>query len=95
MFAFLIPYCLGGIAGPSLQGLISNQVPANVQGELQGGLTSLMSVTSIIGPVLMTGIFSYFTSPGAPIYFPGAAMLTGSFLTIISTLLAYRNLHVK
>jgi DHA1 family tetracycline resistance protein-like MFS transporter len=95
MFAFLIPYCLGGIAGPSLQGLISNQVPANVQGELQGGLTSLMSVTSIIGPVLMTGIFSYFTSPGAPIYFPGAAMLTGSFLTIISTLLAYRNLHRK
>jgi DHA1 family tetracycline resistance protein-like MFS transporter len=95
MFAFLVPYCLGGIAGPSMQGLISNQVPANEQGELQGGLTSLMSVTSIFGPLLMTSIFSYFTSPGAPVYFPGAAMLTGSVLTIISTLLAYRNLHLK
>jgi DHA1 family tetracycline resistance protein-like MFS transporter len=93
MFLFLIPYCLGGIAGPSLQGLISNQVPANVQGELQGGLTSLMSVTAIVGPLLMTGIFAYFTAPGAPIYFPGAAMLTGAVLTLISTLLAYRNLH--
>lgn len=95
MFAFCIPYCLGGIAGPSLQGLISSQVPPNVQGELQGGLTSLMSVTSFVGPLLMTNIFSYFTSPGAPIYFPGAAMLTGAILTIISTLLAYRNLHLK
>lgn len=33
MFAFLVPYCLGGIAGPALQGIISNQVPANEQGE--------------------------------------------------------------
>ncbi len=49
MFAFLVPYCLGGIAGPALQGIISGQVPANEQGELQGGLTSLISVTSIIG----------------------------------------------
>src|SRR5260221_5212836 len=29
MFAFLIPYCLGGIAGPALQGYMSNSVPAN------------------------------------------------------------------
>ncbi len=52
MFAFLIPYCLGGIAGPAIQGIISTQVPSNEQGELQGALTSLMSVTSIIGPLL-------------------------------------------
>ena len=95
MFVFLIPYCLGGIAGPSLQGLISGEVPPNEQGELQGGLTSLMSVTSIVGPLVMTNIFAYFTSPGAPVYFPGAAMLTGSILCIISTLLAYRTLRLK
>jgi DHA1 family tetracycline resistance protein-like MFS transporter len=51
MFAFLMPYCLGGIAGPALQGYISNNVPANAQGELQGGLTSLMSLSSIFGPL--------------------------------------------
>lgn len=95
MFAFLIPYCLGGIAGPSLQGLISGEVPANEQGELQGGLTSLMSVTSIVGPLIMTNIFAWFTSPSAPVYFPGAAMLTGAVLCIISTLLAYRTLRLK
>ena len=92
MFAFMIPYALGGIAGPSLQGIISHHVPPNEQGELQGALTSLMSATSIIGPLLMTNIFSYFTSSAAPVHFPGAAMMLGAILTLISTLLAYKAL---
>ena len=48
MFVFLIPYCLGGIAGPALQSIITGHVPSNEQGELQGALTSLISATSII-----------------------------------------------
>ena len=95
MFAFCIPYCLGGIAGPALQGIISTQVPSNEQGELQGGLTSLVSATAIVGPPLMTGLFSYFTASSAPVYFPGAAMLTGAVLALVSTLLAYRTLHLR
>jgi MFS transporter, DHA1 family, tetracycline resistance protein len=92
MFAFLIPYCLGGIAGPALQSIISSQVPANEQGELQGGLTSLMSVTSIIGPPLMTNLFATFTSHNIPVYFPGAAFFMGAILTILSVVLAMRSL---
>jgi DHA1 family tetracycline resistance protein-like MFS transporter len=93
MFAFMIPYALGGIAGPSIQGIISKHVPPTEQGELQGALTSLMSATSIFGPLVMTNIFSYFTSSKAPIHFPGAAMLLGAILTAISTLLAYKTLR--
>ena len=92
MFAFIIPYCLGGIAGPALQGIISSQVPSNEQGELQGALTSLMSVTSIFGPLLMAQLFSYFTAEDAPVYFPGAPMIMGAILTSISLLLAIRAL---
>lgn len=95
MFAFTAIYCLGGIAGPSIQGLISIHVPANEQGELQGALASLMSATSVIGPLLMTNIFAYFTAKTAPIYFPGAPFLLGAFLTFISTILAYRSLRVE
>lgn len=92
MFAFTVIYCLGGIAGPALQGIISTQVPANEQGELQGALTSLMSVTSIIGPVLMTNTFAYFTDSNAPFYLPGAPMILGAFLTVTATLLARTSL---
>ena len=92
MFVFLIPYCLGGIAGPSLQGIISNQVPANEQGELQGALTSLISVTSIIGPPLMTNLFAFFTRKNGLVYFPGAAFMMGAILVSISGFLAWRTL---
>jgi MFS transporter, DHA1 family, tetracycline resistance protein len=96
MFAFLIPYCLGGIAGPALQSIISGHVPPNEQGELQGALTSLMSATSIIGPPLMTNLFYYFTQKNAPIHFPGAPFLLGSMLLLASAVVAYNALkHEK
>jgi DHA1 family tetracycline resistance protein-like MFS transporter len=93
MFLFLVPYCLGGICGPALQSIISGQVPANEQGELQGGLTSVMSLTNIVGPVLMTGLFSYFTKPTAPVHFAGAAFFLGGIFMAISLLFAYRTLR--
>ncbi|NIJ55575.1 TCR/Tet family MFS transporter [Dyadobacter arcticus] len=92
MYVFMIPYILGSIAGPALQGIISTQVSANEQGEIQGALTSLQSLTSIIGPPLMTNLFSIFTQPEAPIHFAGAPMLMAAILTLISTFLARRSL---
>ncbi len=89
MFVFLVPYCLGGIAGPALQAIISGHVPPNEQGELQGALTSLMSATSIIGPPMMTNLFAHFTAPGAPVYFPGAAFLLGAVFMLGSAIWAY------
>ena len=93
MYAFLIPYCLGGIAGPALQGIISTQVPNNQQGELQGALTSLLSATSIAGPLIMNNIFAYYTQSPGQHYFPGAPFVLAAVLCIISTILAYRSLH--
>ena len=93
MFAFTIPYCLGGIAGPAIQGFISGQVPPNEQGELQGALTSLISVTSIIGPPLMTNLFAFYTNDKGAVYFPGAPFLLGALLTLISLILTIRSLN--
>jgi len=92
MFAFTVIYCMGGIAGPALQGIISSHVPPNEQGELQGALTSLMSMTTIIGPLMMTNLFAYFTRDHASIYLPGAPFLAGSALILFSAILAFRSL---
>jgi DHA1 family tetracycline resistance protein-like MFS transporter len=92
MFLFLIPYCLGGIAGPALQSIISGHVPANEQGELQGALTSLISSTTIVGPLLMTNLFSYFISSKAPVYFPGVSFFLGFLLMFASAIWAYMSL---
>ncbi|PWV47666.1 TCR/Tet family MFS transporter [Chitinophaga sp. S165] len=87
MFAFLIPYCLGGICGPSLQSVISVHVPPNQQGELQGALTSLMSLTTIIGPLIMNSTFSYFTTDKAPFHFPGIHFLIGAACMLLSIII--------
>jgi MFS transporter, DHA1 family, tetracycline resistance protein len=75
VFLFALTY-------PSMNALASQQIPANAQGELQGAVACLYSVSSILGPPLMTQVFGYFSSGTAPIYLPGAAFLTAAVLTL-------------
>ncbi len=93
MFAFIIPYALAGITGPAIQGIISKQIPANEQGEIQGIMTGLMSLASIFGPLLMTNLFFYFTDKDAAIYFPGAPFMMAAVLTCIAILICNRSLR--
>jgi DHA1 family tetracycline resistance protein-like MFS transporter len=95
MFAFLVPYCLGGISGPGLQAIISGSVPSNEQGELQGSLTSGISITSIVGPLVMSNLFAFFTGPIAPFYFPGAPFMLAALLMLLSCFFAYKALRTR
>lgn len=95
MFVFLVPYCLGGIAQPAIQAIMSGKVPPNEQGELQGTLTSVMSLSSIIGPLVMNNLFFYFTHNDAPAYLPGAPFFLGALLMLTSAIIAFKTLHTK
>jgi DHA1 family tetracycline resistance protein-like MFS transporter len=95
LFAACIPYVFAGIGGPAIQGIISNEVPANEQGQIQGGLTSVISLTAIIGPPVMTNLFAYFTRPNASLYLPGAPFLLGALLTGIGTILAIMHFYQR
>lgn len=90
MYAAMIPGALGGLAGPALNAIASGQVDATQQGELQGGLASMMSLTAIISPPIMTQVFGLFSGSDAAIYFPGAPFLLAAFLTILSLALFFR-----
>ncbi len=87
MYAFLIPYCLGGLCGPALQGVISNQIPENEQGEIQGLNTSLMSVSAIISPLVMTNLFYQFSKSSATLFFPGISFFISGILAIIAAII--------
>lgn len=81
----IIPYIIGwGCAQPALQAIASRQVGDGKQGLLQGALTSVGGLAAVAGPAMSTTSFSYFTSPLAPIYFPGAFFLFGAFILILS-----------
>ena len=74
---------LGSMTGPALLAIMSRAADDNQQGELQGVLASVGSVGMILSPILMTQTFSYFISPHAPIYMPGAPFLLSMVLIAI------------
>ncbi len=92
VLVFLIPYCLGGLAGPAIQTEITNHVPANEQGQIQGTLASLNSATATFGPLVMTTTFYYFTHGEAPFEFPGAPFILAAFLMMVALWFAYKGL---
>jgi DHA1 family tetracycline resistance protein-like MFS transporter len=82
---------LAGIVSPALQGLMSQAVGDDQQGELQGALTSLSALAMIISPMLMTSTFAAFASETAPFYMPGAPFLLALILTLIAIALFMRH----
>lgn len=80
LFAATVPLALGGLNGPSLQSIASKEIAANEQGELQGILTSVMSVTAILGPWIFPWLFSTFSAGFNGIVMPGAPYLCAAFL---------------
>lgn len=93
LYAYMIPYCLGGVSGAALQGLITSKVGPKEQGELQGTLSSINSISIVIGPLVMSYIFHYFTGRSAIINFPGAPYLFGALLMIISIVIVTRSFN--
>lgn len=86
---------LGGIAGPAIQSIVAGAVESSNQGKVQGGITSLVSLTNIVAPLIFTtGIFGYFTSDAAPTRFPGAPLVVGGVLLFVAMLVA-RNVFRK
>ena len=71
-FLGLLAWLPAALAYPAMNALMSGQIPASAQGELQGAVASLYSLSSILGPPLMTGLFEHFTRVDSIYHFPGA-----------------------
>lgn len=82
MFAWLATWFFGATVSPITNALMSHRVTADAQGELQGAVASLYSLSSIIGPPLMAQLFGRFSAPDAPIHMPGAAFFAAAILAM-------------
>lgn len=80
-YAVIAVSALGGVTMPAVNTLTSNLTPRNAQGELQGAQASIMAMTLIFSPVMMSQTLKAFSVDSAPIYFPGAAFLLASDMT--------------
>ncbi len=75
---------LAGVIPAALQGIMSQAVAQNSQGELQGVLTSASALAMVLAPLVMTATFAAFTAPGTAFYFPGAPFLLSMLLTLLA-----------
>ncbi|MGH9801409.1 MAG: TCR/Tet family MFS transporter, partial [Blastocatellia bacterium] len=91
LYVAIIFGSIGGIAGPAIQSVITKMVSATEQGAVQGIIASIQSVVAILGPLMATNLFGYFTSEAAPVKLPGAAFLAASLLVAIAALMAVRS----
>ena len=75
VFPLMILFTTGGIAMPALQSLLSRQVDEEHQGELQGTLVSLTSLTEVIGPIVVTILYD-----ASPSFARGGVWIVGAIL---------------
>jgi MFS transporter, DHA1 family, tetracycline resistance protein len=87
VYLFIPIGCFIGLSIPALRSIMSNAMPPDRQGELQGAMTSVVMLVAIVSPVLWTHVFGYFSSPDAIVYFPGAAYVAGSALLFVCAFL--------
>ena len=84
LFASVPVACLIGLTMPSIRAILSRQVPANAQGELQGAIAGIVSFTALVTPFTMTHLFSFSMEqmqfPGAPFVAAAASLVLGTVL---------------
>jgi DHA1 family tetracycline resistance protein-like MFS transporter len=81
---------LWALAMPATQSLVTQQVGPEVQGRIQGALTSLASLAGIAGPAIYTWVFALFIGHHAPAKLPGAPFLLAGVLLATAGLVAWR-----
>lgn len=79
-----------GASQPVLQSLISKDISSDKQGELQGALMSLMSLTAVLNPLIMTRIFAYSSDKESSFYAPGAPYFLAGFFGLIAFIAVWR-----
>jgi DHA1 family tetracycline resistance protein-like MFS transporter len=81
MFAWLGTWFFGAIVMPTTNAYLSHRVAPDAQGELQGAVAGLFSLSAIVGPPLMTQLFGRFSMATARVHLPGAAFFASALLT--------------
>ncbi|PYL98308.1 MAG: tetracycline resistance MFS efflux pump [Verrucomicrobia bacterium] len=89
-FASIPIISLWNISMPAAQSMMTHRVSEQEQGELQGALQSMRSITFIIGPWLFLRVFSWFIDPKYALHLPGAPYYLAAALLFAAMLMSTR-----
>lgn len=91
LYALMVPYAFTGLAGPAIKAIMSNNTAEDEQGELQGSITSIISLAEIVGPPIMMWLFAKTTIglPDAEKVYGSPFMLSAFFVVLAITIFAF------
>ena len=75
-----------GLCFPAMQSLMTARIDEDAQGELQGAIGSTVSLTAVIGPIVMTSVFGAWADSQG-LYFPGAPFIVSAVLIGIAVII--------
>jgi DHA1 family tetracycline resistance protein-like MFS transporter len=78
------------IYGPSAQGLMTRRVLPTEQGQLQGAMMGLRSLSGLISPAIFSFTFATFIGVRSDLHLPGAPFLLAALLLVAAFSLAWR-----
>jgi DHA1 family tetracycline resistance protein-like MFS transporter len=90
IYCIILIGSMAGIGSPATQSIISQAVPADEQGAVQGALNSITSVAGIIAPLLWTTLFSWAIAPERTVHLPGLPFYGAGLLSLAAAGLAWR-----
>ena len=76
-----------GFVQPALTAIMSEEAPADAQGELQGGIASLQSFAMVAATVMYAQLFGYFLRPNPIIVSPNVGYYLAAVLVAIALLI--------
>lgn len=90
VYFIIIIGSLAGIGSPATQSMISQAVPADEQGAVQGALNSITSIAGIAAPLIWTAMFSWAIAPERSVDLPGLPFLGAGLVSLAAAGLAWK-----
>jgi DHA1 family tetracycline resistance protein-like MFS transporter len=80
--------CIGNIAGPAWQALLSNRVGPSEQGRLSGALNGMFAIAGVLSPIAFTSLFAVIAGARTPQGWLGAPFFVAGATAALSLALA-------
>ncbi|MEO0422990.1 MAG: MFS transporter [Pseudomonadota bacterium] len=84
VYAMITTSLFSAMQDPAIRQELSARVPADAQGELQGGLSALTSIAMILAPLLYNGLFTLSSGVDPVLSLPGSPFLVAAVCSLIA-----------
>ncbi len=92
MIVGLVVGSVTGLTFPAMQSLMTTRIADDAQGELQGAIASVVSLTAILGPPTMAGVFGAYADD-VGLFFPGAPYMLAIALMAVAVFVLWLTLR--